>query len=173
MYFCGIKLYDMPGGRPALYNRELAIRICDLIATSSKGLRSILEQNEDLPSLTTIFNWLSDPNNKEFLELYTRAREVQAEYLADEIISISDDGSNDTMQTEFGEKENKEWTSRSKLRVEARKWVAAKLKPKKFGDKLDVTSDHKPLNTIDLSGLTYEQLKELANSKPDQNTSKD
>jgi hypothetical protein len=36
--------------------------------------------------------------------------------------------------------ENKEWTNRSRLRIDARKWVASKLKPKVYGDKTDITS---------------------------------
>lgn len=69
--------------------------------------------------------------------------------MVDEILAIADDGSKDSIVVE-GENggytiENKEWTSRSKLRVEARKWVAAKLKPRKYGDKLDVTTDNKPI----------------------------
>jgi hypothetical protein len=58
------------------------------------------------------------------------------------MIDIADDGSNDFMTITKGdisyEVENKEWTSRSKLRVETRKWAASKLKPKKYGEKLDL-----------------------------------
>lgn len=43
------------------------------------------------------------------------------------------------------EKYNGDAVQRSKLRVDARKWVAAKLKPKKYGDKIDVTSGNEPV----------------------------
>ena len=72
---------------------------------------------------------------------YARAKELQAEMLADEIIQISDDGSNDTYKktdadgNEYGEEVNHDVIARSRLRVDARKWVAAKLLPKKYGDK--------------------------------------
>ena len=61
----------------------------------------------------------------EFAEQYARAREVQAETLADEIVSIADEDGD---------------PQRQRLRVDARKWVASKLKPKRYGDK--VTNEH-------------------------------
>ena len=68
---------------------------------------------------------------------YARAREEQAETYADEIVAIADDGRNDTYIDENGnERVNQDVVARSRLRVEARKWVASKLKPKKYGDRL-------------------------------------
>jgi hypothetical protein len=58
--------------------------------------------------------------------------------------------------------ENKEVVNRSKLRVEARKWIAAKLKPKKYGEKLDVTSAGEKLEKPDTSRLTVVELTALA-----------
>lgn len=159
-------------GRPSLYSEQLVDEICEKIATSNKGLHTILSENEAFPSFSTVFNWLSQPDKKYFLDKYTHARELQAEFLADEMIKIADDSSNDTEQTEFGEKENKEWTNRSRLRVETRKWIASKLKPKVYGDKIDITTKDQPINNLpDLSKLSYEQLKELANIQTDTNGS--
>jgi hypothetical protein len=45
------------------------------------------------------------------------------------------------------------------------RWKAGKRAPKKYGDKIDVTSDNKAIGQVDLSHLTFEQLKELANDK--------
>lgn len=103
-----------------------------------------------MPTEKTIHNWLN--SNKEFLQLYARAKEFQADFMIDETIDIADDGTNDTIiiQMPSGaerEVENKEWTNRSKLRIETRKWIASKLKPKKYGDKLDVTSDGEKITT--------------------------
>ena len=151
-------------GRPSLYSEELVDRICEKISTSSKGLHSIISENEDFPSFSLIFKWLGDADKKYFLDKYTHARELQAEYMADEMIRIADDSSNDTEVTEFGLKENKEWTNRSKLRVETRKWIASKLKPKVYGDKIDITTKDQPItNMPDLSKLSFDQLQQLAN----------
>ncbi len=81
----------------------------------------------------------------ELTEQYARAKEVQAETLADEIVQIADDGQNDTYKDDEGnETTNHDVIARSRLRVDARKWVAAKLLPKKYGDK--VTNEHTGAN---------------------------
>lgn len=132
-------------GRHSKYTNEIAEEICHLISTTSRGLVSICS-GEDMPSTVTVYSWLNNPEHKEFLNNYTRAREAQADLLADEIIAIADDGSKDTKirYDAHGvpyKGEDTEWTSRSRLRVDARKWKASKLAPKKYGDKLDVTTD--------------------------------
>lgn len=95
-----------------------------------------------MPGRTTVNRWLRE--NTEFRDQYARAREEQAEHLLDEILLIADDATNDFMTITKGdvsyEVENKEWTSRSKLRVDTRKWAMSKLAPKKYGDRLDLTS---------------------------------
>lgn len=124
-------------GRPTLYTKELCDEICFAIATSSKGLHRLCRENENFPSYKTIFNWIL--NNKEFLHNYEKAREAQAEYLFEEIVDIADDKSNDTLITGDGVPYvNKEWVQRSRLKVDARKWAASKLLPKRFGDKVGV-----------------------------------
>ena len=89
------------------------------------------------------------PIQRRLSERYARAREQQAEILADQIISIADDDSEDIIFVEGNDasgmtaipKANREFIQRSNLRVEARKWVAAKLLPKKYGDKKEVKVD--------------------------------
>jgi len=80
--------------------------------------------------------------NEEKLQQYVRARELQADFIADQIIDISNDKIGDTMIIYKDgapiEVEDKEYVSRSKLKIDARKWIASKLKPKKYGDKLEV-----------------------------------
>ena len=124
-------------GRPEIYTEDLALRVCEEIASTSKSLKTICAQ-EGMPSVRTVLHWLRD--KEDFLRQYTRAKEEQADLLVEEMIDISDDGSNDLMTIVKGnesyEAENKEVVNRSKLRVETRKWIASKLKPKKYGDKV-------------------------------------
>lgn len=135
-------------GQPTIFSEEIANKLFTQIATTSKSLRTICK-DPDMPCVATILNWLAEgdkedgkPEFKAFLAQYARAREQQADFLAEEILEIADDGSNDLMTVTRGdttyEQENKEVTNRSKLRVEARKWIASKLKPKKYGDRLDL-----------------------------------
>lgn len=93
-----------------------------------------------MPASSTVFVWLTE--NEAFAEQYARAREAQADYYADEIVDISDDSANDYGFKEGEDKDGQgakpvflaENVQRAKLRVDSRKWVAAKLRPKKYGD---------------------------------------
>ena len=113
----------MPGGRPTDYTPELTARICERLAVG-ESLRSICRDDE-MPSMASIFLWLS--KHPEFSEQYARAREAQAESHADRIVEIADD---DTIDP-----------NHKRIMVDARKWVASKLKPKRYGDKAEV--EHK------------------------------
>lgn len=85
---------------------------------------------------------------------YARACIIRAEQVNDEILDIADDKSNDTITYDLDgatvEKENKEFIQRSRVRIDARKWWLSKTNPKKYGDKLDLTTDNKAL---DASGV--------------------
>lgn len=121
-------------GRPSDYNQAIADAICERLA-DGESLRKICREDESMPGIATVFRWLNV--HSDFQEQYTRAREEQAETLADEIVGIADDGLNDTYIDENGmRRTDTDVIARSKLRVEARKWVASKLKPKRYGDKI-------------------------------------
>ena len=109
-------------GRPSIYSEELADEVCQELA-GGKSLVAICKR-DDMPSYTTVMKWLSQDTDG-FALKYARAKEAQAEYLADEIISIADEKTNSSEEVQ-----------RNRLRVDARKWVAAKLKPKKYGDRI-------------------------------------
>lgn len=120
-------------GRPTIYSDELANIIFEKISTTTRSLKTICS-DETLPDVGTVLRWLRD--NEAFRNQYARAKEEQADLMTEEMVDIADDGSNDTIQTKMGPMEDREWTSRSKLRVDTRKWIASKLKPKKYGDKI-------------------------------------
>lgn len=86
-------------------------------------------------SVSTIVAW---SYSSEFSEPYARAREAQADALANQIVPIAD-----------GDRKKGD-PNRDRLRVDARKWVAARLRPRVYGDKIDVTSDGKQLGYEDL-----------------------
>jgi hypothetical protein len=119
-------------GRPSNYTQEIADKICERLA-DGESLRSICD-SKAFPSKSMVFRWLA--SNEAFRDQYARARETQADSLFDEILSIADDGRNDWMEREDGKLvENGEALRRSILRVDARKWMAGKLRPKVYGDK--------------------------------------
>lgn len=99
-----------------------------------------------MPDRRTVFSWLLKDEFEAFRHQYTRARELQAEAFADEMSDIADDATNDYMSSVddeggVGYKLNGENIQRSRLRVDTRKWIASKLKPKKYGDKLELAGD--------------------------------
>jgi hypothetical protein len=125
-------------GRPSDYTPETANAICTLIV-DGMSLRSICKR-DGFPDVSTVYRWLA--NHEDFCEQYARAKEDQADTLADDIIDIADDGSNDyvTKTREDGstyETVDYDHIARSRLRVDSRKWIAAKLKPKKYGEKIE------------------------------------
>lgn len=125
-------------GRPTDYSLELAAEICARLVNGD-SLRKICIA-DDMPCIATIYVWFS--KHSEFVEQYARAREDQADTLADEIIDIADDKTGDTIVDKDGnERADTEWINRSRLRVDARKWVASKLKPKKYGDSMTHKGD--------------------------------
>ncbi len=141
-----------PRGRPPVHGPEVRGHICEQIAIG-RSLVAICRDDPGMPRLTTVFDWLS--REPEFAERYTRARECQADVLADQIVEISDEGRNDSYLDDNGNPvTNHDVIARSRLRVEARKWVAAKLKPKRYGDTIrqEVTgADGGPVQTEDVS----------------------
>ncbi len=137
-----------PPGRPSIYTAELAAAICEHIA-AGKSLRTIAAL-DGMPAQSTIMVWL-DGKHPDFTEQYARAREAQADKLAEEILSIADDGRSDTyLDAEGNERTDTEVIQRSKLRVDTRKWLASKMAPKKYGDKVAIggADDLGPVQTV-------------------------
>lgn len=136
-------------GRPSRYTPELAERICDLIATSDKGLERICRDNPELPNEATIRMWTW--KLPEFHTQYLRAREAQQIWMVERAQAIADDGANDTYIDEEGRvKVDTDVIQRSRLRVETIKWQAGKLAPRRFGDKIDVNHGGQVANPLEV-----------------------
>ena len=118
-------------GRPSIYTEELGIEICDWVSTNSAGLNVACVKNEHFPAYETIRRWLRDNTYPEFSVRYARAHEEKAEVMGDDIIVIADNATIDPND--------------KRVRIDARKWLMGKLKPKKYGDKLDIVSDGEKL----------------------------
>ena len=137
-----------PPGRPSIYTPELAAQICAHIA-DGKSLRAIAAL-DGMPHQDTIMAWL-DGSKPAFSEQYARAREAQADKLAEEALQIADDGRSDTyLDAEGNERTDNEVIQRSRLRVDTRKWLASKMAPKKYGDKMAIggADDLGPVQTV-------------------------
>ena len=129
----GDALRAAKSGRPSDYNVETTTAICTALGLGM-SLREICRA-EDMPDKSTVMRWLAQ--NREFRDQYACAREAQADYFAEEIVEISDDGANDTYKDGDGnERTNQDVIARSRLRVDTRKWLMARMAPKKYGDKI-------------------------------------
>lgn len=136
------------GGRPSDYTPELAERICNLLM-AGQSLRSICK-GDDFPHIATVLAWLH--RHEEFHEQYVRAREIQAEVMAEDILMLAD-----------GSTEEAGSVAKARLQVDARKWYASKVATRRFGDKVQ----HEQKITItDLSDDELERkIRELANAE--------
>ncbi|WP_394749548.1 terminase small subunit-like protein [Spongiimicrobium salis] len=118
-------------------------RICEHISEGN-SLRSALGLH-DTPSRRTFYSWLENDEKK--VEQYARACEERAEFHFEEIFEIADDSSADKKILKDGtEVTDHEAIQRSRLRVDTRKWALSKMQPKKYGDKIDVTTDGEKIN---------------------------
>lgn len=144
----------MAGGRPSDFSPEIANEICERLA-KGESLRSITGADRDdfMPSETTVRRWLAGNEdwNEQFRRQYAHAREAQADHYAEEIIDIAD-GVDQWRPTDADMASAVvRDPQRDRLRIDARKWVASKLAPKKYGEKVALTGgseDDAPLQVI-------------------------
>ncbi len=122
-------------GAPTKKTPGLLQQFCDGVALGKSSRAMCLEVGI---SQDTLWRWIA--NDKEFSEQYARAKEIGADYIAEESLEIADDGSNDWMERNDPKNEgyelNGEHVQRSRLRIDARKWYLSKIAPKKYGDKI-------------------------------------
>jgi hypothetical protein len=124
-------------GAPTTFNQRTADLIC-MMLSEGLSLRQILKADTTgtLPAQSTVYEWLL--RHPAFAEQYARAREEQADTNADEILEIADE-----MPPEYTDEKGRTTLDQTyiqwqKNRIEARKWTAAKLRPKKYGDRMAV-----------------------------------
>ena len=113
-------------GRPSSFSQQVADIICIRIS-EGESLKSIT-LDEDMPDRATVYRWLAaDPA---FCDMYARAREDQADTLADLNPILDKHGALIEIQLHSA------YLQWQKQRIDARKWTAMKLKPRKYGERL-------------------------------------
>lgn len=140
----------MPVGRPPMpFTDEVADRILHGIAEGN-SLVSILKEDDELPSYTTVMKWLKE--YPEFAANYARAREDQADHDADKIGDIAEQVVKGKIDPQA-----------ARVAIDAYKWAAGKRKPKVYGEKIAVggSADMDPIQMtrqLDVSHLSLEEL---------------
>lgn len=119
--------------------------VLTLMAEEGRSLSDILRNEEDMPAMKTWYEWIKE--DKDLSNNYARACEIRAELIFDEMFKIADNTVRDYIEDEDGnEIVNHEVINRSRLRIDTRKWALSKMMPKKYGDKIDVTSNGETVN---------------------------
>lgn len=133
----------MPAGRPTTYTPELAEYVCKIIATHACGLKKLTAMYEKFPHSSTIYAWLYD--HKEFSSQYFEARRSQAAVIADSMLDLTDDIP--VHEDQFGnERIDSGILGKAKLDYEIKKWHAAKMAPRIFGDRQIVENQNSEEN---------------------------
>lgn len=157
------------GGRPTKYTEELAGRICEQLAMGH-SMRHV-SRDASMPAMSTMFKWLRE--YPEFSEQYAIAKQEATDAMAEDILDIADDGSNDYMERENNDGStsaayNGDSVQRSRLRVDTRKWLMAKMKPKKYGERLDLNTEETVIHKYE--DMTDEQLEAAIKARQNRNS---
>jgi hypothetical protein len=136
-------------GRQLTYDRETAHAICVRLARG-ETLKGIC-RDEGFPPESTVRGWALDDVDG-FGARYASAHQVGLDAMADELLEIADDGSKDYKLDSHGNLvADNDHISRSRLRIDTRKWYLAKLAPKRYGEKVDLNvggQDGSPVVTV-------------------------
>lgn len=138
-------------GRPSTFTQEIADRICARLATG-QSLRAICRDDESMPPEATVRLWVIE-DRQGFSAQYARAREIGYESMADELIEIADTpriGTKSVSKASGIEITEADMIEHRRLQVDTRKWMLAKMLPKRYGDKLAIggADDLPPIKTM-------------------------
>lgn len=134
-------LTPKPVGRQTTHTPEIAQAVCERLA-EGETLRQVC-RDEGMPPESTVRMWVMD-DREGFAAQYTRAREIGYHAMADELLDIADDGTNDWMDRRSADGTtgdavlNGEHIQRSRARLDTRKWLLSKALPKLYGDKVEI-----------------------------------
>lgn len=117
-----------PGGRPTIYSKEMAEKVCTAIASHAMGYEKLSEKYPELPCEQTIQNWIH--KHFEFLGLYLQAKEAQSHILLDKTIDIAN--------RDQYEEDSLLKINRDKLKIDTFKFNAVRLNTKHYGDKKQI-----------------------------------
>lgn len=136
-------------GRPIKWTqerKETAMTFVLQQIADGKSVKSIFDKREiELPTRSMFHTWLIE--NSGFLDKYEKSMIMRSDIIFDEILEIADETANDEIDLGDGIKAvNHEAIQRARLKIDARKWILAKMVPKKYGDKVDVTSGGEKVN---------------------------
>lgn len=124
-------------GRPSSYTKEKAAEICARLV-NGESLRAIC-RDDNMPDVKTVYLWMAQ--NETFLQQYTKAKEDQADTLQEDILDIADTEPMQVVDDKGVARIDSAHVNWMRLRIDSRKWIASKLKPKKYGERQILAGD--------------------------------
>lgn len=139
----------MTAGRPSIYTLELADRICERLA-AGESMRSVA-RDPDMPAMSSMWKWIRE--NEEFSLQYAKAKTESADALVEDMLHIADNEATQEIEVDgkFVKVKDGASVAHARLRVDTRKWAASKLKPKKYGEKIQQELTGKDGGAIEIS----------------------
>lgn len=138
-------------GRPSSYTQDIADQICERLSRGEPLAR--ICDNDDMPGYSTVRQW--EALKPEFMALSARAKQDGTHWLADDCLRISDDCTLDPAD--------------KRIRIDTRLRLIGKWNSRVYGDKVvqEITGKDggaiETKGTVDVSGLSTEELRLLAN----------
>lgn len=121
-------------GPPTQVSRDIFIEICTRLS-NGEDIVKILKSDLRFPAFETFCRWKR--NDKELQELYAHAREDKAELFEHKINLVLDDLGHGRIDQ-----------ASARVIIDTLKWQASKSAPKQYGDKLDVTTDGRAMDSV-------------------------
>jgi hypothetical protein len=115
--------------------RAIALEVCQRVA-NGEYLSAVCKSSPRFPTAQCFWCWRND--DPIIFAAYADAQEARAERLADEIVEVADEKPNHFVDEKGRERIDPGSVAHQKLRVDTRRWVAAKLLPKRYGEYLDI-----------------------------------
>lgn len=128
--------------RQSDFTEDIGNEICAQII-EGKSLRKICRSSK-MPHAATVCRWLADDRYKMFREQYAQACKERSEYHHEELIDLGDNALS-MVKKATDSREASAMVQALRLKADNIKWSLARMNPKKYGDKLDVTSDGEKL----------------------------
>jgi hypothetical protein len=171
--FCRLTFTNIEKGismtkEPVFYTEELGQEICQEISISPVGINVLCERNPHWPTQRIVHLWTL--RYEDFGRNYARAKARQIDVLVEEALRIAYDSDSDTIIDEKGRRKcDHEWVARSRLKIDTIKWIACKLAPKVYGDKVQIenTDSSTDPSLIKARMLANELMKKNTNGQSD------
>jgi len=145
-------------GRPTVMTEAVQLEICARMSMGESLTKVCKDRHMPARQTVTLFAAGKGAENSAFAARYARARDALLDAYADDIVMIADDGTTDYVMKKGRNGHeymavDQEHIQRSRLRVDARKWILSKLRPEQYGDKPPEVGVNVNVNTLDITSL--------------------